>query len=146
MELPVRNLMVRGKSLIDSLMLVAGSALANPPSVDFPTYDSVQSNSDPVRFLVDMFRSRASYLQDEDKQLYIQAVMTALNQTENGEIVDWWSTRNPANGHVRIVFTYPTGDGFCRVYQSEVIYKGNSQMYQERACVQQGVKGWRFYR
>ena len=142
----VKSLTVIGKSLLSSLVLATSVAFANPSSVDFPTYSSAQYNTNPIMVLVDLFRTRASYLDDEDRQLLIQTIMLALNQTENGTVVDWWSKRNPANGHVRVVYTYPTGDGYCRVFQSEVNYKGNTQHYTERACVQQGVNGWRFYR
>lgn len=85
-------------------------------------------------------------LEAEDEKLLIQAVAIALNQTQNGETVDWWSKYNPANGHVRVVYTYPTGDGFCRVFQTEIIINGNSAYYQERACQQIGAKGWQFYK
>lgn len=146
MELHVRNLTVRGKLLIASLAVAATNALANPPSVDNAVYESVQLNNNPLQLIVDAFRTRASYLDDGDRALYVQSIMLALNQTQNGEVVDWWSPRNPANGHVRVVYTYPTGDGYCRVYQTEVNHKGSTQYYQERACVQAGVKGWRFYR
>jgi surface antigen len=126
--------------------LVSTVAVANPTTVDSPTYESAYYSNNPIMFLVDFFRSRASYLDDEDRRLLIQTIMIALEQTENGTTVDWWSKRNPANGHVRVVYTYPTGDGYCRVFQSEVHYKGNIQNYTERACLQQGAKGWRFTR
>jgi len=85
-------------------------------------------------------------LEPEDEQLLIRAVAVALNNTQNGEIVDWWSKYNAANGHVRVVYTYPIGDGFCRVFQTEVVIKGKSQYYQERACQQVGSNGWQFYK
>jgi len=119
MESLAKNLTAAGKSLIISLLLCSSQAFA---------------------------WGAGNGLEPEDQQLLIQSVAVALNHTQNGEIVDWWSKYNAANGHVRVVQTYPTGDGFCRVFQTEIVIKGNSEYFQERACQQFGAKGWQFYK
>jgi len=118
-ESHAKNLMAAGKWLIISLLLSSSQAMA---------------------------WGWGNRLEAEDERLLIQAVAIALNNSQNGETVDWYSKYHPANGHVRVVYTYPTGDGFCRVFQAEIVIKGESQYYQERACQQVGAKGWQFYR
>jgi surface antigen len=146
MEWHVKDSMGIGKFLASSVLCVFCTlAIANPPSSEYPTYNA-QYSDNPIRAITEYFRGRASFLDDDDKQLYVRSVMLALEQTQNGEIVEWWSKRNPANGRTRIISTYPTGSGYCRVYQTEVILNGNAQYFQERACIQGGLTGWQFYR
>ena len=146
MESHVRNLMVVGKLFLISILMVIGvTAHAGPPSVEGPLIGDYQYN--PLRAISDILRNRASYLNDADKDMYVQAISIALNQTQNGEIVEWWSRLNNGNhGYVRVIHTYPTGTGYCRVYQSQIDYENQRHQYTERACVQQGVSGWQYYR
>lgn len=136
-----------GKFLISSILcLCSALALADgPPSAGMSVRSPNMYQGNPIGALAELISSKYSHLDDDDKQLYVRSIMIALEQTQNGEIVEWWSRRNTAYGKTRIISTYPTGGGYCRVYQTEVNVKGDTQYYQERACVQGGYAGWQFY-
>jgi surface antigen len=146
MDSLAKNLMGVGKSfLISAVLAVSATAYAGPLSAEGPTYGS-EWQFNPWGGLANLFRTRASYLNDSDRESYIQAVTIALEQTQNGEIVEWWSKYNDGNhGYVRVVQTIPTGSGYCRVYQSAILYDGKEYQYTEQACVQAGTRGRWYY-
>jgi len=73
-------------------------------------------------------------LNDEEKKLHQSAVYHALNNAENGAITQWHSRKRLAQGKVRIIHTFPTSDGYCRVYQAYIELNGASRHWTNNAC------------
>lgn len=88
----------------------------------------------------------AGKLPAEDQRTHLQAILTALNNLQNGEIVEWFNPYTNNNGQVRVVYTANTGTGFCRVFQTLVRIDGNVSQYQETACVSGEKNSWDFYK
>jgi surface antigen len=89
------------------------------------------------------FTSRS--LPAEDQRTHIQAIMMALNNLQNGEIAEWSNPYTNNNGLVRVVYTFNTGAGFCRVFQTLVQINGDVLQYQETGCYGMGKNSWEFY-
>lgn len=85
---------------------------------------------------------RLSY---EDQRTHYQAIVMALSNVPNGEIVEWFNPYTDSNGVVRVVYTYNTGAGFCRVFQTLVQVRGDVLQYQETGCLIMGRNSWEFY-
>jgi surface antigen len=74
-------------------------------------------------------------LDDDEKKFHQSAVLFALMNTNDGEIVDWYSkTHSQVNGKVRVVYSYRVKDGYCRVYQSLITVKGEGRTSTNKAC------------
>jgi surface antigen len=82
----------------------------------------------------------------EDQRTHLQAILTALNNLQNGEIAEWFNPYTNNDGQVRVVYTTNTGNGFCRVFQTLVRINGDVTQYQETACVSGDKNSWNFYK
>jgi surface antigen len=82
----------------------------------------------------------------EDKQQQQEAVFYALNNADNGEVVEWFNVKNNTQGKVKPVQTYPQGSGYCRTLFSAISVKNKSRTFTETACIEGGHEGWRFIR
>lgn len=83
-------------------------------------------------------------LNDEEKKLHQSAVYHSLNNAENGAITQWHSKKRLAQGKVRVIQSFPTSDGYCRVYQSFIQLNGTSRHFTNNACKRFGGAGWVF--
>lgn len=92
-----------------------------------------------------MFRYWNGVLPRDDQNLHVRTVLMVLNNADNGEVGEWYSRSSANRGLVRVVFTYPAGNGYCRVVQSAVTSDGETRQYQETACLQMDRKAWQFY-
>ena len=82
-------------------------------------------------------------LNKAEKLQHQQAVFHALNNADIGEITGWYSKKRLANGKVRVVFEYPTSDGYCRTYQSYILLNGAQRHMTNKAC-KRLTQGWVF--
>jgi surface antigen len=82
-------------------------------------------------------------LNDEEKSQHKEAVYFALNNLEDGKIVHWYSKKNPINGKVRVIYSYPTSTRVCRVYQAFIQVRNYSRHFTNNACSRLG-SGWVF--
>jgi len=73
-------------------------------------------------------------LNQNEKKLHQSAVYHALNNGENGSITEWHSRARLAQGKVRIIQTFPTSDGYCRVYQAYIELNGTARHWTNNAC------------
>lgn len=82
-------------------------------------------------------------LNKEEKNLHRSAVYHALNNTQNGEVTYWYSKDRKANGQVRVIHSYPTSAGYCRVYQAFIKLNGAQRHITNNACKHMDYS-WRF--
>ena len=73
-------------------------------------------------------------LNDNEKKLHQSAVYHALNGAESGSSTEWHSRDRLAQGKVRIIHTFPTSNGYCRVYQAYIQLNGTSRHWTNNAC------------
>jgi surface antigen len=127
-----------------SLVLTANTAVADslPMSITGKAQAVFDVNGKP-KGLFGSFFNRG--LSSEDRRQHIQAIMVALEKSQNGELVEWWGRESGDRGIVRVVYTYGVGTGYCRVFQTYLVIDGDVSQYQETACLELNQKGWEFY-
>jgi len=73
-------------------------------------------------------------LNKEEKDLHQAAVFYSLDHIKNGETTSWFSKKRLTKGKVRILYTFPTSDGYCRVYQALIHVNGATRHFTNKAC------------
>jgi hypothetical protein len=73
-------------------------------------------------------------LRKEEKNLHQSAVYHALNNTRDGETVSWYSKKRLVKGKVRVIHSFRTSDGYCRVYQSLILVNTVQRHMTNNAC------------
>lgn len=69
-----------------------------------------------------------------EKNLHKKAVYHSLNQALDGEFVYWKSDRKYFSGKVRVVHSYPTSNGYCRIYQTYITKNTTTHFFTNQAC------------
>jgi surface antigen len=144
--------MAAGKSLTLAIsLLLLNQCASHTVAVDSQsTYKSVETvyskNMSSANYLVNFFKYNYYMLNDEDKEKQKTAIYFALNNLDHDVVTSWYSKDSQAQGHVKIVSSYPQGAGYCRVIFSQIVYKGKERSFSETACVDVGHPGWRFIR
>jgi len=85
-------------------------------------------------------------LNKEEKKMHQSAVFFMLGNAPNGEIVSWYSNKRYANGHVRVIRSYPISGGYCRTYQAYIKLNGAERHMTNNACKYIGSPSWSFYK
>ena len=85
-------------------------------------------------------------LNKEEKKMHQSAVFFMLGNVPNGEIVSWYSDKRYANGHVRVIRSYPISGGYCRTYQAYIKLNGAERHMTNNACRRIGGVSWSFYK
>ena len=146
----VKNLMAVGKSLIlAGSLLLLNQCASHTVAVDSQsTYKSVETvydkNTSSANYLANFFKYNYYMLNDEDKDKQKTAIYFALNNLDHDVVTTWYSKNSQAQGHVKIVSSYPQGSGYCRVIFSQLIYKDKERSFSETACTDIAHTGWRF--
>ncbi len=83
-------------------------------------------------------------LKKDEKQQHKSAVFYMLENVPNGKTVAWYSKKRLANGKVRVVHSYPTGSGICRIYQAYIKVNGKSKHMTNMACKKNWSPSWSF--
>jgi surface antigen len=108
-------------------------------SVPYSASGRSQSDYDGKGF----FASWGGRLSPEDQNTFVKAIHMVLNNAEAGVIAEWEG--RDSNGMVRILYSQVIGNGYCRVFESRVMYNNDVRRYIETACLQEGYRGWVFY-
>ena len=85
-------------------------------------------------------------LNKTEKKMHESAVFFALTNTQNGQIVSWYSKERLAAGKVRVVHSYPINGGYCRTYQAYIKVNGKDRHTTNNACLYDGSPTWSFYK
>ncbi len=146
----VKNLMAVGKSLIlAGSLLLLNQCASHTVAVDSQsTYKSVETvyskNMSSANMINNFLKFNFYMLGDEDKERQKTAIYYALNNLDHDVVTSWYNNNTNAQGHVKIVSSYPQGSGYCRVIFSQLIYKGKERSFSETACQDIAHQGWRF--
>jgi len=142
---------VVGKLLTVSILisLLGGCASNQETYISHSVNSSANNSYQPTRSSVDIVSNflqwRMSKLPHEDQVKQEQAVFFALDNSDEGEVVEWYSDINNSSGKVSIMMSYPQGSGYCRVIFSQINYNNKSRDFKETAC-RNGSVDWRFIR
>jgi len=82
----------------------------------------------------------------EDIQMHKKTVYYALNESRDGELVHWKSSKADLSGKVRVVWSYPTSDGLCRIYQIYITKESTTNYFTNKACKHGWNNNWSFLR
>jgi surface antigen len=85
-----------------------------------------------------------SHVSAQDTVLHGQAVYHALNNLENGEVVEWYNDARGSHGKAFVVVTYPARAGQCRRVYSYMRINRNSYSYTDTACLDNNRRTWTF--
>lgn len=146
----VKNLMAAGKSFTLAIsLLLLNQCASHTVAVDSQsTYKSVETvyskNMSSANYMANFFKYNYYMLNDEDKDKQKTAIYFALNNLDHDVVTSWYSKDSQAQGHVKIVSSYPQGAGYCRVIFSQIVYKGKERSFSETACLDMAHSGWRF--
>ncbi len=83
-------------------------------------------------------------MKPEDQAMHTQAVYHALNNLENGELVEWFNDRTDAQGKARIVYTWPANGNICRRVHSWVRLGADEKSFEDTACLYANTNVWKF--
>lgn len=136
----VKNMMVLTKLCL--ILVCSNNAFAESfSSVSCTKQVATVSATD---FLFNMSRCMKTRLKDEDHKLHNQAIHFALNNADNGELVEWINERTDAQGKARIVYTWMGSGNVCRRVHSWVRYGIDEKTYEDTACQDPGKQTWQF--
>jgi len=99
--------------------------------------------AEPGRFLWNHMQYLRFSLNDDEKKMHQSAVYHALNNSPNGPITTWNSRERLAQGKVRVIHSFQTSTGYCRVYQALIEINGSSRDWTNKAC-KSGNSDWVF--
>ena len=140
--------------LLSSILVFSGIAkggelsetegnFANMPNPTFLGEEEMYSLTTFVWRYTQFLRFR---LKKEEKKLHKSAVFFMLGNVKNGEIVSWYSKKRLVNGKVRVIHSYPTGQGLCRTYQAYIKVNGTERHMTNNACKKNWNITWAFYK
>ena len=73
---------------------------------------------------VDINNYKKFNLNEKEIKMHTDAILLALNNTKNGEIVSWYNSDRLSSGKARVVKTYYKNDRYCRIFQSFIKLNG----------------------
>jgi surface antigen len=133
-------MMVLGKLCL--ILACTNNAVAQ--SWNTPIYRNWSSNDSLAGFAINMTKWFSKRLKPEDQAMHTQSVYHALNNLENGELVEWFNDRTDAQGKARIVYTYPANGNVCRRIHSWVRFGADEKTFEDTACFYNSINGWKF--
>jgi len=144
--------MVAGRLLILSLCIsLLGGCASNKEtyvssSVGSSANNSYSPNTSYINLVSNFFSWKMHKLPTDDQVKQEQAVFFALNNSTEGDVVEWFGDAENSHGKVMIAMTYPQGGGYCRVVMSQINFKNKSRDFKETACRNGPDARWRFIR
>jgi hypothetical protein len=81
-----------------------------------------------------------------DAETHTKAAVFAVNNLDNGEVVEWSNPNSGSAGIIKVVLTKPAQGGFCRLLYIQVEMKNNIRDYQEYGCKTIDSPYVKFYR
>ena len=123
-------LLVNCSSTVQTVKETQGSFLNLPEPISLGEHKI----ADPGRYLWNQMQYLRFSLNNDEKKLHQSAVYHALNGAESGSSTEWHSRDRLAQGKVRIIHTFPTSNGYCRVYQAYIQLNGTSRHWTNNAC------------
>jgi surface antigen len=79
-----------------------------------------------------------------DQLYHGQAVVHALNNAENGQVVEWFNDHDGSYGKVMIAMTWPASGDICRRMHHYVRRDNGEKAWGETACMSSNTSRWVF--
>jgi surface antigen len=130
--------------VLGKLFLILSLNTAQAQSWSSPAFTGWANPTDSASIVFNMAKWFSASLSKEDKMRHQQAVYHALNNLENGELVEWFNNATDSQGKVQISYTWPAGGTICRRVYSFVRKDTNARSYQDTACMDNNQKTWTF--
>jgi surface antigen len=83
-------------------------------------------------------------MNDDEKEKHEQALLTALNNLDNGERVKWYNDATGNHGMVEVMATMNLGGRLCRKLQSSMVIYKSKRFYDVMACLDERNGSWNF--
>lgn len=137
------NLLALGSLLILTLLT---SGCASTSSAPYYGEMSTASNYTNPRSVADVafnaLKHNAYSVPREGRYKHQNCVYFALDNLNIGEECEWATTNSM--GRVQIMAHYPAGSGFCTTLLNSVLYKGQSKVWRDTACIRGTGNQWKF--
>jgi len=144
-KLNVDRLVVKsGMALGKLFLLLALANTANAQSWHSPAFESWADPRTGAGLVYNLAKWFSASLSKEDLIKHRSAVHHALNNLDNGEVVEWRNEWVNTEGKVQIAYTWPNRGVICRRVYSWVRVKDNSRAYEDTACLDNNQKTWTF--
>ena len=91
---------------------------------------------------VDINNYKKFNLNEKEIKMHTDAILLALNNTSNGEIVSWYNSDRLSSGKARVVKTYYKNDRYCRIFQSYIKLNGAKKHNTKHVCKVDNI--WKF--
>ena len=135
-----KNLMAAGKLCL--ILVVSSNCYAQ--SWTRPLFQDWTPDSGIVGMLYNAAQYHTTKLNGRDQDYHTQAVYHALNNAENGELVEWFSDRSDSMGKVQIAMTWSSNGDICRRLHHYVRSGSRDRAWGETACTQGNTNRWVF--
>jgi len=137
--------------ILGLISLLLTNCASNKHNVnDSASYKSVNQHyakvNSSANILYNYALSKKYSLSKADKGKQRDTVFYVLNQLDEGQVAKWYNEDKHTWGAVKVVASFPTGTGYCRILFSEIGKKDKSRFYKETACTDLAYYGWRFIR
>lgn len=106
-------------------------------------YDNPNS---AISVLMNLGKMWSGALSKEDKSKHIGAVIFALENAEEGQVVEWYSPNEESSGKIKVLYTYMVQGGHCRKIVSLIKRGEQSREYEEVGCRTIDSQFWSFAR
>ncbi len=100
-------------------------------------------NNSYIGVAINIYKKWTHSLPDEIATLHNNAVKIALEQGQNGDIIEWSDPRTRANGNIRVATTSVKSGLICRTLLININYK-ISRSSQETACLNADNTQWSY--
>lgn len=124
------------------LCLTQGNAFAQ--NWQSPAFDSWADSRTGAGIAFNIAKWFSASLSKDDLATHRSAVHTALNNLDNGELIEWRNDRSNTEGKVQIAYTWPNNGLVCRRIYSWVRVKNDSRGYEDTACLDNNQRTWTF--
>lgn len=135
--------MVPGKLFL-LILLTTNTAIGGAQNWQSPAFEAWATPNTSAGIIYNLANWFKSSLSKEDLLKHRGAVYTALNNLENGEMIEWRNEMANTEGKVQIAYTWPNRGIICRRVYSFVRIENNSRSYQDTACLDNNQKTWTF--
>lgn len=136
-------MLVKKWMVLTKLCLILACSNSFAQTWDFPQPRGVHGDS-VFSFGYHLGRMLEKRMGSIDLEYHTRAAYHALNNAENGELVEWFNDKGNSLGKIRVVYTFPAPGGWCRRLHSWVNAQGTVFTYQDTACYNSARNTWNF--
>jgi surface antigen len=96
--------------------------------------------------IANLIKSWDGALSKPDRAKHTGAVIFALENAEDGQIVEWYSPNEETSGKIKPLMTWMVQGGHCRKLVSLIVKGDRAREYEEVGCRTMDTEFWTFSR